>query len=268
MLAFNAIIGSSLGAIFGMINALQIIIILPLFDTSMPANTGMVFKYLTKIAAFDILEIGDYVDEFLELGQTDPVDNNFETLGFESKWFINNVGSFFIYLLWCFAIVIFYLLVATLNKTSGYCLRLKHRLSIMVFWNKLSMAIFESILVVGLSCFITFRRNFVYESTGEQVQTFSAVVSALVYISIPIYCFARLHYYFEHIHERHVVQSIGSLYDGLAVERGRVVMLEPITFLLRRLVLAILVINGSEIFFFFQMMLLMLLNMLVMIITY
>ena len=84
MLVFNTLLGASLGAVFGMINALQIIIILPLFDASMPANAGMVFKYLTKIAAFDVFEIGDYVDEYLELEQTEPVDNNFETLGFES----------------------------------------------------------------------------------------------------------------------------------------------------------------------------------------
>ena len=169
MLVFNTLLGASMGAVFGMINSLQIIIILPLFDASMPANTGMVFQYLTKIAAFDLLEIGDFVDEFLELEQTDPVDNNFETLGFESQWFINNVGSFFIYLLWCFSNVVFYLLVAALNKTSGHCSRLKRKLGVAIFWNKLSMAIFESILVVGLSCFITFRHNFVSGSVGEQV---------------------------------------------------------------------------------------------------
>ena len=196
MLVFNTLLGASLGAVFGMINALQIIIILPLFDASMPANAGMVFKYLTKIAAFDVFEIGDYVDEYLELEQTEPVDNNFETLGFESLWFINNVGSFFIYLLWCFANVIIYLLVAALNNTTGYCFKQKKKLSKMIFWNKLSMAIFESILVVGLSCYITFRYNPVNNSVGEQVQTFSAVACAIVYIAIPVLGFVRLYCYF------------------------------------------------------------------------
>ena len=36
----------------------------------MPANTGMVFKRLSKIAAFDYIEIGDYVDDLLELELT------------------------------------------------------------------------------------------------------------------------------------------------------------------------------------------------------
>lgn len=63
----------------------------------MPANAGQVFKYLTKIAAFDVFEIGDYVDEILELEESDPVNINFESLGFETQWFIHNMGSFFIY---------------------------------------------------------------------------------------------------------------------------------------------------------------------------
>ena len=83
--------------IFGMIEALQILILLPLLHASMPANAGQVFKYLTKIAAFDVFEIGDYVDEILELEESDPVNINFESLGFETQWFIHNMGSFFIY---------------------------------------------------------------------------------------------------------------------------------------------------------------------------
>ena len=47
-----------------MINALQILILLPLLKSSIPANASMVFGQLTKIAAFDIFEIGDYVDEY------------------------------------------------------------------------------------------------------------------------------------------------------------------------------------------------------------
>lgn len=88
-----------MSTVFGMVNALQIIIILPLFNASMPANAGMVFKYLTQIASFDIFDIGDYVDEYLQLEDTDPVNIEFETLGFDSQWFINNIGSFYIYLL-------------------------------------------------------------------------------------------------------------------------------------------------------------------------
>ena len=90
----------------------------------MPANAGQVFQTLTKIAAFDVFEIGDYVDELLDLDPendaADPVNTDYESLGFETKWFIHNIGSFFIYQLFCFVCVILFLFVAALNMTTGY----------------------------------------------------------------------------------------------------------------------------------------------------
>ena len=67
-----------------MINCLQIIVFLPLLDTSMPPNAGMFFEELTKIAAFDILEIGEYFDfgefvnDLLDLVPSDPINYKFE----------------------------------------------------------------------------------------------------------------------------------------------------------------------------------------------
>lgn len=63
----NIFLQAGLSSLFTTINALQIIIVLPLLEASMPANTGMVFKRLASIAAFDYFEIGEYFDEFLDL---------------------------------------------------------------------------------------------------------------------------------------------------------------------------------------------------------
>ena len=63
----NIALEASLSSLFLTLRALQIIIIVPLFEASMPANAGMVFKQLADIAAFDYLDIEDYVDEILEL---------------------------------------------------------------------------------------------------------------------------------------------------------------------------------------------------------
>ena len=57
-----------------MIQALQILILLPLLKPGMPANTGMFFNQLASIAAFDIFEMGELIDELLSLMPTDPVN--------------------------------------------------------------------------------------------------------------------------------------------------------------------------------------------------
>lgn len=49
--------------LFDMVNCLQIIILLPLLKSNIPANANMFIAFLTQIAAFDIVEIGDYVEQ-------------------------------------------------------------------------------------------------------------------------------------------------------------------------------------------------------------
>ncbi len=131
-----------------MINALQVIIFIPLLDSSIPANAGMVFKKITKIAAFDIIEIGDYVDDYLQLVPTDPVSEKFETIGMESLYFINNVGSFiFIIAIYLLAVIVYFLLCLCGNA-SKKIKRLRKRLRDNIFWEGLIVMIFESFLIV------------------------------------------------------------------------------------------------------------------------
>ena len=96
ILISNLLMGVGLSYVFEMLRVLQIAILLPLFKSNIPANSGMVFSVINKIAAFDVFEIGEYVDEFLDLLPSEPVNEKFETIGLESLYFINNLGSFFL----------------------------------------------------------------------------------------------------------------------------------------------------------------------------
>jgi len=60
----------------------------------MPANTGGFFKKLMQIAAFEVLELGPYLDEYLGMKPSEPINEYFETMGLESIYFMNNLGSF------------------------------------------------------------------------------------------------------------------------------------------------------------------------------
>ena len=46
-----------------------------------------------QIAAFDIIEIGEPLDNLLDLEPTDPINENFEAVGFESIYLLNNMGT-------------------------------------------------------------------------------------------------------------------------------------------------------------------------------
>ena len=69
-------------------------ILFPLMAVSMPANTGIFFDQLMAIAAFDFFETSEFLTELSDLLPKLPINEKFDTLGFETVYFINNLGSF------------------------------------------------------------------------------------------------------------------------------------------------------------------------------
>lgn len=85
--------------LWAMINALQLIIRVPLFTIEMPYNAQMFFKTLVSIASFDLLPV-DFLNEFFfHFTETDPVSESFDEMGYETKSTIKNIGSLFYYLM-------------------------------------------------------------------------------------------------------------------------------------------------------------------------
>ena len=85
MAVLNSILQIESSSFFIMQRALQIIVLLPLLGANLPPNAGKVFKYLTDMAAFDYIEIGDFVDRILSLLPTEPINFEMETLGFSTR---------------------------------------------------------------------------------------------------------------------------------------------------------------------------------------
>ena len=77
---------------------------MPLFNIKIPANAGMFTKQIMRIAAFDIVEIGGFLDDVLSLEPTQPLNENFEAVGLESIYLLNNMGTVaFLFFFWILA---------------------------------------------------------------------------------------------------------------------------------------------------------------------
>ena len=115
----NYLLQASLSKIFSLFEILQLIVLIPLFRIILPANAAGVFKILMDIAAFDFLGNFDLVSWILpNLEETEPINNNFEGLGFETLHFINNMGTgFFFFVVYFLAILVTNFLVATGKST-------------------------------------------------------------------------------------------------------------------------------------------------------
>ena len=245
-----------------MLNALQILVMLPLLEASVPANAGQVFRYLAEIAAFDVVEISEYVDQYLDLVPTAPVNHKLETLGFESRQYINNVGCFFFYITACSAGIACWILFAMASSIIKQAVPIKRKLNKLLFWNRLIQAVFESFLIVTFSGLIAYRYKLDFYSSGQRVQSWYALVCFAAYMAIPLYCLIKVGVSFSERFLTMYKSVYGYLYEGLATHKGRVVLLHPTLFLLRRLFLATMVIYGTKVFIF-QMTPLMISNVLI-----
>ena len=171
-----------------MVGALQFVILLPLFDVSMPANAAGFFETITKIASFDIFEIGDYVEALLSLLPTDPVNQKYESIGLESHYFINNLGSFIIALLVYATLALIWIIT---DPVIAKCPKKLHgasrRLGNFLFWNRAIGLVFESFLIVAICSLITFKYGFLMTGNyGQIVQTVTCLACAVFYCTLPV----------------------------------------------------------------------------------
>ena len=66
---------------------------------------------MMKIAAFDFFDTNDAVNAALNLEPISPVSENFNRLGFESQYFINNLGTLFIWPVIMIFLFVFFLIL-------------------------------------------------------------------------------------------------------------------------------------------------------------
>ena len=154
-----------MSALFSMIQALQMIILIPLLKSIMPANTGIFFNQLTSIATYEIFEIGEYLDEWLSLIPTDPVNEKFETIGIGSLLFINNLGTFAIFLVVNFMTIVLWL-VLNLCSNNDWLRKKLTKYDTKIFWNQWINLINESQIIVALCIVIHIRYAFAFNSLG------------------------------------------------------------------------------------------------------
>jgi len=86
-----------LNILLTMIHAQQLIVVMPLFNINLPPNASVFSAEMMKIAAFEIIDTKPYLDGMFGLEPSEPLNSNFEAIGFESRYFIHNMGTLIMY---------------------------------------------------------------------------------------------------------------------------------------------------------------------------
>ena len=169
---------------------------MPLFKITLPANAGLFFKQIMQIAAFDIIEINEPLDNLLDLEPTDPINENFEAVGFESIYLLNNMGTLAIaYFVWLFAAFIALILKMFITESK----KAKHvyaELRKKLFFNSFISLFLESYSLVSVCCLINL--SFLsFETYGVTVHSLSTISFFVIMMLSPVLLMQHLLKFFR-----------------------------------------------------------------------
>ena len=71
----------------------QIVLLFGLSYVQFPANAQTFFKQIRTIASFDYIDLGPAINILLHVNNTEPYSVLFDEMGYNSKFFSNNLGT-------------------------------------------------------------------------------------------------------------------------------------------------------------------------------
>jgi len=157
---------------------------MPLFKVQMPASAKVFFNQLFKIASFNLIDIDPYINKMLSLNETEPFNPNFDSLGFNSMYFLNNMNSLLL------GFILYFLLIILLAILDLFQIKrlisLSEKLRHMLFYNFILSMLTESYAMIAVCCMIGLNKlSFKLELSGEMVQTVCCLFALLVIIVYP-----------------------------------------------------------------------------------
>jgi len=166
-----------------MINMLQIIVMIPLFVVTLPANAALFFRELMALATFNLIDITPFLNNALDMNAGEPMNGSYATVGFESLYLLHNIGSFLMAFMVFLAEVLFSLFLRKASVGKQFKLY-GDQINESLFFTQLLTFMFESYSVLCMSCFINIRSSN-WDSPGQGIQSALAFLVLIYLIALP-----------------------------------------------------------------------------------
>ena len=150
----------------------------------MPPNANLFFTALMHICAFDPIDTEDFWHEKLEVESTGALTQNFETIGWESKWFIVNLGSFTFFII----IIPFLFLISPLLRPCNENYRVmqfRRYLDSSLIWGVPLRIMMESYMIVLIPALINMT-HLKFNSYGAAINSGLSLLYITIALLIPI----------------------------------------------------------------------------------
>ena len=225
-----------------MINTQQIIVLMPLFNIEIPANAQMFFGFVMQLASFNILPMQDFYQKYLPAPNWDaPVNERFNVLGFQSVFFLTNMGSMVIGLAMIPLLSCLLLMMKPFARLSKRFAALKNKIHSSLFWSQQITLMNESFSMICMCAFIN-ARHITFDSKCEVINSVLTIAFLVICIALPLVVGLFLMVQMPKLASPTMQIKYGELTQGLNLEKGRFIALTPVNFLLRRFMLVAMVV--------------------------
>jgi hypothetical protein len=189
----------SLNLLWTLVNALQVIVHLPLVNISFPINAYITSKMLANVASFDIVPTEFIYSQFLQFDQQDSNEGvRYDLVGMETGNFLMNSGTLLWLLVgWIFLVFMWlgFLLIEAGTKKLKW---IRVKLGNVLFFSLIVRILLESYLDLLLTSLINLK-SLNWKQNGETMGTTFSLILISFLIAFPIMCFVLLKANFKNI---------------------------------------------------------------------
>lgn len=131
----NLLMASSLKKVWSMIEGLQVVCHMPLFNIKSPGNVNAFNDFLADLAFLNIFDTSSFTNDIFYFPEMDPLGLNFANAGFDTSLLIPSLGTLFFMLLGQIQLMLVHLLLICLAKAIPKTTRVRDKVSTYLYWN-------------------------------------------------------------------------------------------------------------------------------------
>ena len=158
----------------------------PLSNVTLPINFSEIMSKIFEIAAFDLVETNDTINQILQIDDTEAFNENFEKLNLQSFYMLNNLGSLIFFYLTYPALILLYKVLNSFQNSAKCCIKAKNRLKKKIFWGMWLVGILETYAILVLCCGVGLN-HLDFRSWGLIIESLACIFFAAIIILMPLF---------------------------------------------------------------------------------
>ena len=209
----------------------------------------MIYEVMITVATFDILPTDDMFPLVLaELPEEDAYTDKFDRLNYGSVFTVMNMGTLLIIFLYYVVLYSIYPCVRLGKNHLKWCNKLEKKLNGMLFWNHAIVFIQEGFIEILIGALINFKYMVSADDPwGNWNLVFNNIITIVLTAASAVLCLFLVFFLyprFGKLRQKSYKEKYEGAYEMIQVKRrGRAVLLFPLFFFVRRILLAVAVVH-------------------------